>query len=69
MSSEKYITVYMRDYLPNYRVNHPEYLIKDKERAKNRYDNDNDYKEYKKQKALERYYRIKQEKQQVIASN
>jgi hypothetical protein len=73
MSSEKYITVYMRDYMREYRASHPEYVIKENEKTNerlvNKYNSDSDYKERKKQQALARYYRLKQEKQQAITSN
>ena len=63
MSSTTYHAVYMRDY----RKNHPEYIDKSKiitnEFLKNKYNNNLEYKEHKKKLALERYYRIKEQKQ------
>ena len=56
MSSEKYITVYMRDYMREYRASHPEYVIKENEKTNerlvNKYNSDSDYKERKKQQAF-----------------
>jgi hypothetical protein len=63
MDTQRYITVYMRDY----RMKNPNYDIKDNERKKERYENDIEYRERKKQQALNRYYRLKQEKIQQLA--
>lgn len=60
MSSNNFMAEYMR----NYRERNREFYEKEKANYKSKYQNDPDYKEYKKKKALERYYRIKTEKQQ-----
>jgi len=56
----------MTSYATLYRLNHPEYYekekIKDNERMKQKYANNPEYKEQVKKRALERYYRLKQEK-------
>ena len=65
MNSVSYITEYMREY----RLKHPEYDMKDLEKKKEKYHNDPDYKEKKKQQALARYYRLKEQKQQAILTN
>jgi len=61
MSSTTYMATYMREY----RVNNQEYYEKEKEVYNNRYKTDLQYKEEKKKKALERYYRLKEQKQQI----
>lgn len=65
MSSVNYFTAHMREY----RLKHPEYDIKDLEKKREKYQNDPDYRERKKQQALARYYRLKEQKQQSISTN
>lgn len=38
-------------------------MTKENEKSRNKYKNNEEYREYKKKKALERYYRIKAEKE------
>ena len=49
-----------------YRKNHPEYYererVKDNERVKKLYQDNTEYREKVKKQALDRYYRLKQEK-------
>ena len=56
----------MSSYTTQYRRDHPEWReaekLRNNEREKNRYNNDPEYREQIKKKALERYYRMKQEK-------
>ena len=56
----------MTSYSTKYRKEHPEYYEKeklnDKERIKNIYHNNPEYREKVKQRALARYYRIKEQK-------
>ena len=56
----------MSSYSTVYRREHPEFREKEKiinnEREKARYDNDREYRERVKQRALNRYYRIKETK-------
>ena len=56
----------MSSYMKTYRLTHPEYREYEKKRdveyAKNKYDNDPEYKEKKKASALARYYRLKEAK-------
>ena len=53
----------MSSYTSQYRKDHPEWReaekIRNNEREKNKYNNDPDYKEQVKKRALERYYRMK----------
>ena len=56
----------MSSYSTQYRRDHPEWREAEKNRnnelEKNRYNNDPDYKEQVKKRALERYYRMKEAK-------
>ena len=56
----------MSSYSTQYRRDHPEWReaekIRNNEREKNKYNNDPDYKEQVKKRALERYYRMKEAK-------
>ncbi len=56
----------MSSYSSQYRKDHPEWReaekIRNNEREKNKYNNDPNYKEQVKKRALERYYRIKEAK-------
>ena len=56
----------MSSYTTQYRRDHPEWReaekIRNNEREKNKYNNDPDYKEQVKKRALERYYRMKEAK-------
>ena len=56
----------MSSYTTQYRREHPEWReaekIRNNEREKNRYNNDPDYKEQVKKRALERSYRMKEAK-------
>ena len=56
----------MSSYSTQYRKEHPEYYekerIKDKERVKNLYHNNPEYRETVKQQALARYYKSKETK-------
>lgn len=56
----------MSSYTTKYRREHPEWReaekIRNNEREKNRYNNDPEYREQIKKKALERYYRMKEAK-------
>ena len=61
MSSTSHMAVYMKEY----RINNPEYYEKEKAIYNNRYKTDLQYKEEKKKKALDRYYRLKSQKQQI----
>lgn len=63
MSSTTYMATYMREY----RLNNQKYYEKEKTIYNNRYQTDEQYKEQKKKKALDRYYRLKAEKQQIPA--
>ena len=62
----------MTSYSTNYRKEHPEYYtqerIKDKERVKNLYHNNPEYKEKVKQQALARYYQLKELKMNTSIS-
>ena len=58
-------TSYMAEYMKEYRINNPEYYEKEKAIYNNRYKTDLQYKEEKKKKALDRYYRLKSQKQQI----
>jgi hypothetical protein len=55
----------MAEYMKEYRINNPEYYEKEKAIYNNRYKTDLQYKEEKKKKALDRYYRLKSQKQQI----
>jgi hypothetical protein len=59
----------MTSYMTKYRALHPEYREKEKPadnaRSTARYANDLVYRENNKRRALERYYRIKAEKQKL----
>lgn len=48
-----------------FRRTHPEYVARQKKIEKNRYDNNPEYREMTKKRALERYYRLKALKQQT----
>ena len=61
MSSTSYMAVYMKEY----RINNQDYYEKEKAIYNNRYKTDLHYKEEKKKKALDRYYRLKSQKQQI----
>jgi len=63
MSSTSYMATYMREY----RLNKQEYYEKEKTIYNNKYQTNLEYKEQKKKKALDRYYRLKAEKQQIPA--
>ena len=56
----------MSSYTTKYRREHPEWRetekLRNNEREKNRYNNDPEYREQIKKKALERYYRMKEAK-------
>ena len=56
----------MSSYTTKYRREHPELReaekLRNNEREKNRYNNDPEYREQIKKKALERYYRMKEAK-------
>jgi hypothetical protein len=56
----------MSSYTTQYRRDHPEWReaekIRNNEREKSRYNNDPNYKEQVKKRALERYYRMKEAK-------
>lgn len=62
----------MSSYSTKYRREHPEYAaiekIKTNERVKNLYNNNPEYREKTKQNALNRYYRIKQQKIDALIS-
>ncbi len=60
---------YMAEYMKNYRITNKEYYEKEKALYNNKYQNDPEYKEQKKKKALERYYRIKAQKEQQKESD
>jgi hypothetical protein len=55
----------MAVYMKNYRANKQEYYEKEKANDNNKYQNDPEYRENKKKKALERYYRLKAQKEQT----
>jgi hypothetical protein len=56
----------MSSYTSQYRKDHPEWReaekIRNNEREKKKYNNDPDYKEQVKKRALDRYYRMKEAK-------
>jgi hypothetical protein len=56
----------MSSYTSQYRKDHPEWReaekIRNNEREKTKYNNDPEYKEQVKKRALERYYRMKEAK-------
>jgi len=56
----------MSSYTSQYRKDHPEWReaekVRNNEREKKKYNNDPDYKEQVKRRALERYYRMKEAK-------
>ena len=54
---------YMAECMKKYRMTNKEYYDKEKALYNSKYQNDPEYKEQKKKKALERYYRVKAEKQ------
>ena len=64
MSSKNYMTEYMKEY----RMNNKEYYEREKEKYNNRYNTDLQFKEERKKKALERYYRLKEQKPQNLLS-
>ena len=67
MSSISAHTLYMREW----RKKNPDYVKKELENIKERFKTDLEYKEKNKQRALDRYYRLKAEKlanQQIIES-
>jgi hypothetical protein len=51
--------------MKEYRINNQEYYEKEKAIYNNRYKTDLQYKEEKKKKALDRYYKLKSQKQQI----
>lgn len=63
----------MSSYTTKYRKEHPEYHEKekiiDRERIKNIYHNNPEYREKVKQRALERYYRLKALKQDIALAD
>jgi len=62
MSSTSYMATYMREY----RNNNTEFYEKQKANFNNKYNNDLEYREQKKKKVLERYYKLKQQKQNSL---
>lgn len=56
---------FMAEYMRNYRERNKEFYEKEKANYKSKYQNDPEYKEHKKRKALERYYRMKEQHNQI----
>jgi len=63
MSSTSYMALYMKEY----RMNNQEYYEKEKTIYNNKYNTDLEYKENKKKRALDRYYKLKAQKQQILS--
>jgi len=53
-------------YMKEYRMNNQEYYEKEKTIYNNKYNTDLEYKENKKKRALDRYYKLKAQKQQIL---
>jgi hypothetical protein len=58
-------SINMAEYMKNYRLKNKEYYEKEKKAYNDKYNNDLEYKEAKKKKALDRYYKLKAQKEQL----
>ena len=59
---------YYSNYIKQYRQEHPEYIKKNVEKEYNKYHSNPEYKEKKKQQALARYYRLKEQSQPILSN-